>query len=86
MSDDYTEDELKALCQEDDLEVVARALEKDHPEDAKRVRQSLGYQRQQLCKEWATLKKALYESLPNWLRQRLLKDDSHRDRGKGAGL
>lgn len=73
MRDDYTRQELRALCS-DDLEVVAVALEKqDRPAEAKRVRQSFEYQRQQLGKEWAMFTKALYRSLPGWLRKRLEK-------------
>ena len=69
--DDYTEDELRALCS-DDLEVVATALERqDRPAEAKRVRQSASYHRQQFGKEWATFTEAVYKSLPSWLRKRL---------------
>ena len=69
--DDYTEDELRALCS-DDLEVVATALERqDRPAEAKRVRQSYTYHCQRLGKDWAAFMDALYGSLPGWLRKRL---------------
>ncbi len=71
--DDYTEDELRALCS-NDLEVVVAALEQqDRPDEAERIRQSAPYHRQQLGKEWASFRGTLYRSLPGWLRKRLEK-------------